>query len=450
MACVRKRRGKWVVDYRDALGKRRWVTVEGNREAAEEELARIIRSGKQPLNIKQTFQEYAESWLSTYGKTNLKPSTYQEYESSLNKHAYPVRGSKPFTKISREAMKALIAEKRSAGLSRSTVRNIVAPIRCMNNSAIDDGALTFNPASRLGKFNKRNAEDKKINPLTREELATFLKETQGQMPHWYPLFLCASRTGVREGELIALRPADVDFNGRFIDVQWNFSRGEIVRPKNNKTRRVDMSTQLTNTLDQLVAKKKADALRDELKKPQEQHRKREDVIAEVMEGPLFTTPTGERLDPSNLRKVFWNMLAKAKLRRVRFHDLRHSFGSLLIAQGESLAYIKDQLGHSSIKITVDTYGHLVPGGNRQAVDRLDDVPGGNSQDQGVTGSEMVAAPSGRKTGMCEGLKSLRNLARPEGFEPPTPRSVVWCSVQLSYGRERKMAEREGFEPSVPF
>ncbi|MCP4717464.1 MAG: tyrosine-type recombinase/integrase [Deltaproteobacteria bacterium] len=66
------------------------------------------------------------------------------------------------------------------------------------------------------------------------------------------------------------------------------------------------------------------------------------------------------------------MLAKAGLRRIRIHDLRHTYASLLIAQGESLAYIRDQLGHHSIKVTVDTYGHLVPGANREAVDKLDD------------------------------------------------------------------------------
>jgi integrase len=65
-------------------------------------------------------------------------------------------------------------------------------------------------------------------------------------------------------------------------------------------------------------------------------------------------------------------LHQAELRQIRIHDLRHTFASLLIQQGESLVYVKEQLGHHSIKITVDTYGHLVPGGNRQAVDKLDD------------------------------------------------------------------------------
>jgi integrase len=68
------------------------------------------------------------------------------------------------------------------------------------------------------------------------------------------------------------------------------------------------------------------------------------------------------------------MLTAAKLQRLRFHDLRHTFASLLLAQGESLAYVKDQMGHSSINVTVDVYGHLVPGGNRAAVDKLDELP----------------------------------------------------------------------------
>jgi len=70
--------------------------------------------------------------------------------------------------------------------------------------------------------------------------------------------------------------------------------------------------------------------------------------------------------------MFYKLLTKAKIRRVRFHDLRHTFASQLIQNGESLMYVKEQLGHGSIQITADTYGHLIPGANRQAVNRLDE------------------------------------------------------------------------------
>jgi integrase len=97
------------------------------------------------------------------------------------------------------------------------------------------------------------------------------------------------------------------------------------------------------------------------------------VVNEVMQGWLFQSPAGTQVDPSNLRKLFNRLLTDAKLRRVRFHDLRHSFASLLLQNGESLTYVKEQMGHSSINVAVDIYGHLVPGGNRQAVDKLDDA-----------------------------------------------------------------------------
>jgi integrase len=154
---------------------------------------------------------------------------------------------------------------------------------------------------------------------------------------------------------------DLDFNSRFVQIRRNSSRGQITTPKNGKGRRVDMSMQLTNVLDIYVARKKADALAGG------------GSVEAVMESPLFTRADRRPLDPNDIRRmIFYPALTAAGIRRVRFHDARHTFASLLLQQGESLAYVKDQLGHSSIQMTVDVYGHLIPGMNRQAVDKLDD------------------------------------------------------------------------------
>ena len=134
-----------------------------------------------------------------------------------------------------------------------------------------------------------------------------------------------------------------------------------------------MSTQLAEVLNEMMSHRRAEALRREMEKPAEERRDAATVVNEVMEGWLFQSPQGTQLDPSKLRKLFNRVLTDAKLRRVRFHDLRHSFASLLLQNGESLTYVKEQMGHSSINVTVDIYGHLVPGGNRQAVDKLDDA-----------------------------------------------------------------------------
>jgi integrase len=293
----------------------------------------------------------------------------------LKVHLYPLFGSKPLVRVTRKMVREMIATKQKAGLSQSTIRNILAPMRQLYNQAIDDGDAYENPAARVGKFNKRKDAATQLNPLTRKEVKTLLDKTLEKSPHWYPLLLCATRTGMREGELIALRGTNLDFRGQFIEVQQILSRGELTSPKNGRTRRVDMSGQLRDVLQEHLSRKRADALRKEMEKPAGERRDAATVVNEIMEDWVFTTPTprsGRQLDPSNLRKVFNSLLTAAKLRRIRFHDLRHTFASLLIAQGESLAYIRDQLGHHSIQITVDTYGHLVPGGNRQAVDKLDD------------------------------------------------------------------------------
>lgn len=260
MACVRKYRGSWVVDWRDPSGKRHIETVEGNRDAGERRLSEIVRTGKQAVNKRLTFKVYGEWWLENCAKAQIKDSTYEEYRAVLNKHLYPLFGSRPLVKISRSMVRELIAIKQSEKLSQSTVRNILAPMRGMYNQAIEDGEAHANPAARVGKFNKRSGPKPQINPLTREEVQTLLIKTREALPAYYPLFLCAPRSGLREGELIALKGIDVDFKGKFIDVQRSISRGKVSTPKNGKSRRVDMSSQLAEVLPGLLSKKRSEAL----------------------------------------------------------------------------------------------------------------------------------------------------------------------------------------------
>jgi integrase len=88
---------------------------------------------------------------------------------------------------------------------------------------------------------------------------------------------------------------------------------------------------------------------------------------------VFPSRDGSPMDGDNLRhRVFYPLLEKADVPRIRFHDIRHTFASLLLQNGESVHYVKEQMGHASIQTTVDVYGHLVPGANRNAVNRLDD------------------------------------------------------------------------------
>ena len=101
---------------------------------------------------------------------------------------------------------------------------------------------------------------------------------------------------------------------------------------------------------------------------------------------IFCDNQGKPWHHNHLRKgLFYKVLKASGLRHIRFHDLRHTFASLLLQQGESPVYVKEQMGHSSIQVTVDLYGHLIPGGNKKAVDWLD-IPGENFslQEQSAT------------------------------------------------------------------
>ena len=227
----------------------------------------------------------------------------------------------------------------------------------MLSQAVEDEKLPANPALRMGRYLRRGDEPKpQIQPLTRAEAAHLVAVAQENFRRWSPWVLCALRTGLRLGELLALQWGDIDWNGRFIEVQRNLVQGVLTSPKSHKCRKVDLSMQLQ---DALVGWRRALQARW-LKK------------GEPLPLWVFPSLEGTAAEERNVRHVFTRLLEKAALRQIRIHDLRHTFASLLIQQGESIVYVKEQLGHASIQMTVDTYGHLIPGANRAAVDRLDD------------------------------------------------------------------------------
>jgi integrase len=336
----------------------------GDKETAQR-VARAIREriARGDLNLEpaadtQTLKVYADAWLKT-ASGNLKTSTVAFYKMHLNAQILPALGDRLVSSIVRRDCRELVATCRGKGLARGSVRGIIRTLSTVLSQAVEDDLLEANPALRMGKY-LRAGDDAEtgIDPLTREDAAKFLIVTRERYARWYPVFLCALRTGLRQGELLALRWADVDFAGRFIRVEQNIVKGTLTTPKNHQRRRVDMSAQLALELQAL------------------RRRELERCLKAGADLPpiVFASEAGTHLDVGNVRRAFYRALTATGLRHVRFHDLRHTYASLLIQQGESLAYVRDQMGHKSIQITVDIYGHWVPGGNRAAVDRLDDAP----------------------------------------------------------------------------
>ena len=360
MAVTVKRRidksGWWVfINHREQRRKKSFGTNKALAVEFAKKLDAKLKLGEAGVRTQSgiTIDAYAVTWLERIRHAR-KHTTHEDYQARLTRDILPLLTGLDLDDITRERVKAVAF----AGLTRQqapkTVQNTIRVLSSLLSHAKEDGLIQQNHAMRPGSFlptiNKRQA----VDPLTRAEVATFLATVRDHAPRYYPLFLCAVRTGLRMGEVLALQWADCDFHGRFLHIQRNYTHWKLTTPKSGQSRRVDMSRALCQDL---------------------QVDRQFDAAATGTAVPLwvFRSETGGLLHPHNLRdRIFYGLLKKAGLRQVRFHDLRHTFASLLLQQGESPVYVKEQLGHSSIQITVDCYGHLIPGGNKQAVDRLDE------------------------------------------------------------------------------
>ena len=338
----------------------------GDRSAAEE-VARQIQArltlGKDVLPARKerapTLDAYFERVKKCYLKNAIRPKTQVSYQSSFDLHILPRLGSKRLDEISKPDIKNLIAALVEAGLAKASIQLIIAKLRAVLNHAMEDELITKNVATKCSKFYAQApVRHEEIQPLNPEEVGLFLQAVWNRdvSRKHYPLFLCAIHTGMRSGELAALQWGDIDENGRFLTLRRSYVSGRIQATKTGRIRRVDLSDALLQ------------ALRDHKKTMRQEWLKK--GFNKLPEW-VFVNDEGNPPDMCNLGvRHFKKCLDAAGLRTIRFHDLRHSYASLLIQNGEPLAYIKDQLGHASIQMTVDVYGHLEPGRNRQAVNNL--------------------------------------------------------------------------------
>ena len=390
---VRQKGGKWYV-FIDHNGKRKAKAV-GSKESAEK-VKRILDAklalgefGFAAADNSETFKQYADRWMREHADLHCKPSTAAGYRQLLRLYIEPALGAKPLHAITRSDVKTFLTalaqkpkSRRKGGeeihenedsaaprvtLSRNTLRLALSTLRVIFNHAVEDGLVDKNPAAKLGKMTKTDRPKHEAAAMSKDESDRLLAAVQQLSPDYYGLFLIALRGGLRRGELVALQWGDIQFGSdeqdtnRYILVQRNYVHGNFTTPKSKKSRRVDLSAQLRRVL--------LDLREERLLKAYEAGKQ------SISEDFVFPSKAGTVLDPDNLVHYYFEpALTTAGLRKFRFHDLRHTFGSQLIQNGASLAYVRDQMGHSSIQVTADVYGHLVPGANVRFVDSLDGEP----------------------------------------------------------------------------
>ena len=398
MACIRKRRGQWVADFRDGGGVRRWRTF-GTKRDAEDFLAKTIPEVRQckrtvvPVTI--TVAAYADRWVRLIAST-VKPRTLASYASTLRLHLLPAFGAWRVQHLDKGGIKGVLADKLALGFSRNTVRIMHATLRAMLRAAVDDGVMLINPAEKLGRqlhlVMPKAVRQEEIKAMTREQRQRFLTTAARETPRYYPLFFTLAGTGIRLGEALALQWEDLDGFAREIRVTRSLSRGQIGTPKAGHGRTVDLSKALAETLGHLELQRTREALL---------------LGWQTLPPWVFCTRAGTPMDESKVRRAMRHVLQQATL-PLHFspHCLRHTYASLMLQQGESLTYVQRQLGHASINLTADTYGKWLPLGNKAAVDRLDApiLPASGSKvvAEGVVEEAENSEVVGKFGGPCRG------------------------------------------------
>ena len=335
----------YVVAYREGYKQKRETYP--TRKQADRRLAEVnalLMAGSTVTCQKIYFKDYSEKWLDKYAKANVKLSTLRTYRNTLKIHVLPVIGHYEISRISPESIQGLIARTKE-GRTPKTANNVLVLLKRMFKYAIIWGYLMRNPTDNVAKIKTAHKE---MGYLTAEEVRKFLASAREPFK---TLFMTAIFTGMRRGELLGLQWQDIDFDRNIICVRralyWAYKEPgrtgeawEFSTPKSrNAYRAIFLSPKLKEAL--LAHKQVAPVSLHDL---------------------VFCGDQGQPLHPDTMvHNHFLPTLTRAKVRKIRFHDLRHTFVSLLIDQGQApLKFIQNQVGHASAQTTLDRYGHLMP------------------------------------------------------------------------------------------
>ncbi len=298
-----------------------------------------------------TLGAFLDRWLERAARLKLRTATYRSYEIHIRVHIAPRMGGYLLKEITPAHVQALYGLMEEEGASARTRLMCHSILRRALGQAVKWEILIKNPAALV---DKPRYQGKRVDPFTPEETAKLLLTARSD--RLYALYVLAVTAGLRQGELLGLQWDDIDLvNGnihvrrQMIENGLEFGLAETKTAKG--ARRVDIPAMAVQ------------ALRDHWNQMQ-----REGHGASL----VFVHPDGHPYRKGYILKFsFWRLLKRAELRRIRFHDLRHTAATLLLSQGVHPKVVQERLGHSQISVTLDTYSHVLPSMQRDAADKLD-------------------------------------------------------------------------------
>ena len=317
-----------------------------------EERRTAQRRGDQITPAMMTLTELAERLVAgmrsgavrTRSGEHYKPSVIRGYRQALKAHVLPELGGVPLGELQRKHLQRLVDQLHADGLNPSTIRNALMPVRVLLRRAIRDGDVTANPTIGLELPAYRGTRDRIATPVEAAALINALPDTDRAV------WATAMYAGLRRGEIQALRFEDVDLHTGVIRVErgWDQQEGLLEEPKSRSARR---SVPITPILrDHLLAHTLARGHRS---------------------GLIFGRTPTTAFNPSALAARARRAWLSANQQPITLHEARHTFASLMIAAGLNTKALSVYMGHASVVITLDRYGHLLPGNEIHAAAILD-------------------------------------------------------------------------------
>ena len=346
-------RNLWEARYVGADGRRHSLYASTEREAQARLRAALTAAdnGIRPVGNQLTVAAFLDDWLTAH-QQRIRPRTFESYKAAVRLYVVPAIGDIPLAKLQPEHVARMVAGLSARGtLSPTTVRYAYSVIRTALGQALRQGKVIRNVAT-LTDPPRRNGRE--MQPLSRDHVRTLLDGLHDDQLE--ALYVTALGTGLRQGELLALRWQDVDLEAGTLTVRHTLQRftRELSEPKTDRSRR-------TLRLPQRVIAALA------------AQRGRQAVVP--MSGLIFATGAGAPLHSVNVTRSLQRTLKRLGLPQRRFHDLRHTFATLALEAGEDLATVSRALGHTSVATTADVYMHVTPAMQDRLALRMDAVLG---------------------------------------------------------------------------
>mgnify|MGYP005814676043 FL=1 len=385
---VRERHGRFypvVRLYENGARKERWLGGHKTKTAAKAALRKALTAQDEgtwtPPAVTMTFGQFlTERWLPSL-QAHVRATTLAGYSRHVRVYLVPQLGGIRLDRLTGADLAAFYGRLRKEGVKgKPLAENTVARIHATVSRALADAVETRLRATNPARDLPRNVRPRQgrsgggdLRYWTPGQLGTFLTLARDSEPRFYPLARLAAYSGMRRGEVVGLRWADVDLDAGCLYVRQTMTTADDLergtgtkvvtgQPKSGKGRRVDLDPETVTVLRSWRRRQAEDRM----------------VLTGAWPGHglVFTREDGSPIHPDYASTVFDRLVRQSGLARITFHGLRHTHATILLAKGLPVKVVSERLGHATVQITLDTYAHVMPGLQSQAVAVFADAMGG--------------------------------------------------------------------------